>query len=219
MIGLDSFCVGFFRGVVSGKPPLLVASLLLYNDIKIWQGLLQGGLVRMIMRLTYELPQTIVGFLLAQVLNYAAAGIVYRVADVSVLTYHYPQGQAVSLGSYLIGTKELRAESTLCIHEYGHCLQSRWWGPLYLLVIGLPSVMSVLFAPAQHHLRWFEQEASLRGYLYFYAQAKACWNHTEDPLPAWFYPYIDKVSPIVARELAQTFFLKQNIIAAYGSNS
>ena len=35
-------------------------------------------------------------------------------------------------------------------HEYGHSVQSRWFGPLYLLVVGLPSVSRVFYSVYFH---------------------------------------------------------------------
>ncbi len=37
-------------------------------------------------------------------------------------------------------------------HEYGHSVQSRRFGPLYLLAVGLPSVSRVLYAAAYFRL-------------------------------------------------------------------
>ncbi len=42
-------------------------------------------------------------------------------------------------------------------HEFGHTFQSRWLGPLYLPLVGLPSVMRVLYAVAYREVtgqRW-----------------------------------------------------------------
>ena len=44
---------------------------------------------------------------------------------------------AISLGKYIISSS--RYEKTIK-HEYGHCIQSKMLGPLYLIVIGIPSI-------------------------------------------------------------------------------
>lgn len=36
-------------------------------------------------------------------------------------------------------------------HEYGHCIQSRMLGPLYLIVIGLPSVLHAWLCRCRNH--------------------------------------------------------------------
>jgi len=48
----------------------------------------------------------------------------------------------VSLGGFIFLTDvwEDKEQQTLD-HEYGHCMQSLLFGPLYLLVIGIPSVI------------------------------------------------------------------------------
>lgn len=56
----------------------------------------------------------------------------------------------ISLGIFIFVTREISKEqlrdSALIRHEYGHCLQSVLLGPLYLLIIGLPSITwNILF--------------------------------------------------------------------------
>lgn len=48
---------------------------------------------------------------------------------------------SVSLGMFVFVSEEYRERDILALisHEYGHCIQSLILGPLYLLVIGLPS--------------------------------------------------------------------------------
>jgi hypothetical protein len=49
----------------------------------------------------------------------------------------------ISLGSYII-ISATRNHLTV-LHEYGHSIQSLYFGPLYLLIIGLPSItMNIL---------------------------------------------------------------------------
>ena len=56
---------------------------------------------------------------------------------------------AVSLGVFIFSTRDIEKdhlyESYTAKHEYGHCLQSVLLGPLYLLVIGIPSMTWCLF--------------------------------------------------------------------------
>lgn len=42
-------------------------------------------------------------------------------------------------------------------HEYGHVIQSRWLGiGMFGIVIGIPSIISVITNPKNHHNQWFE---------------------------------------------------------------
>jgi hypothetical protein len=48
----------------------------------------------------------------------------------------FPGG--ISLGSYIfVGTKNTKTIA----HEYGHSIQSKWLGPLYLFIVGIPSIV------------------------------------------------------------------------------
>lgn len=61
----------------------------------------------------------------------------------AILTYHDGNWGGVSLGSFIfvngnrpeVWTKDAR------VHEYGHTIQSLIFGPLYLVVIALPSIV------------------------------------------------------------------------------
>ncbi len=71
------------------------------------------------------------------------------------------EGAAISLGLFVLWTTTdnpyvpVGAENRA--HEYGHSIQSRMLGPLYLPVIGVPSTMRVAYAVAyraMHGRRW-----------------------------------------------------------------
>lgn len=53
----------------------------------------------------------------------------------------------ISLGKYII-VSQWATQKTI-MHEYGHCLQSKILGPLYLLVVGLPSILHAAFVLAR----------------------------------------------------------------------
>ncbi len=59
----------------------------------------------------------------------------------AIVTYHRGDWGGISLGAFIF-VNEKRGEEwykSATVHEYGHTLQSLLLGPLYLLVIGLPS--------------------------------------------------------------------------------
>lgn len=58
-------------------------------------------------------------------------------------------------GEYWIGDEETKA------HEYGHSIQSKILGPLYLLVIGLPSIIwaAFIYRFTKKSYFWFYTEA------------------------------------------------------------
>ena len=80
---------------------------------------------------------------------------------------------AFTIGPYSFGPKNYKAtwKDHLFVHEYGHYLQHHDWGPLYLPIIGLPSLLSAMNVEDKngkdHLTRWFEVDASKRGGEYF----------------------------------------------------
>lgn len=64
----------------------------------------------------------------------------------AVATVWHRHGGSVSLGMFVfIDIQHTRpdtdAERRLLYHEYGHTIQSLFLGPLYLLIVGLPSIL------------------------------------------------------------------------------
>ena len=59
----------------------------------------------------------------------------------------------------------------LFVHEYGHYIQSQRMGPLFLRVVGAPSLFSAALMQhltgIDHENRWFEVDASYLGAQYF----------------------------------------------------
>jgi hypothetical protein len=69
---------------------------------------------------------------------------------------------AVSLGHFVFWCRARESryfvlDDRTRAHEFGHTFQSRWLGPLYLPLVGVPSVMRVLYAVAYREVtgkRW-----------------------------------------------------------------
>ena len=82
----------------------------------------------------WQLPQNLLGLLLMLILQGETR---HRLG--SIRFYYlktFPGG--VTLGEYIfVGRKQ----DLTVRHEFGHVMQSRYLGPLYLLVIGLPSLL------------------------------------------------------------------------------
>jgi hypothetical protein len=112
--------------------------------------------------LLWELPQNVLG-----VLNLALVGLaggVRRIdlSDERLMVELEPIGNSVSLGLFVFYGVEDNSRYVPIgrenrDHEYGHSIQSRWLGPLYLGVVGLPSTLRVVYAVAYRELlgrRW-----------------------------------------------------------------
>lgn len=102
----------------------------------------------------WELPQNILG--LATLAQFAARRKVasLRYERERVFVEITAEG-AVSLGWFIFYSMRdnayVPAGAENKDHEYGHSVQSRWLGPLYLPVVGAPSVARVAYA---HVFKW-----------------------------------------------------------------
>lgn len=89
----------------------------------------------------WELPQNIAGAIVKKTFN-ATPYTTYKEAKV----YSWNIGGGMSLGRYIfVPFKRIKPTEFLAAqmikHEYGHTIQSKYLGWLYLLVIGLPSLI------------------------------------------------------------------------------
>ena len=82
----------------------------------------------------WQLPQNLIGLL---ILLFIKGEVKHKFQDISYyFCDQFPGG--ISLGNYLILGSNY---SQTIRHEHGHAIQSRMLGPLYLLVIGIPSII------------------------------------------------------------------------------
>ena len=86
----------------------------------------------------WQLPQNIVGLILRFVYRGNDAAIIKGACEVTVRRSTNMRG-GISLGEYVI-LSQWSGENTVN-HELGHCMQSQYLGWLYLIVIGLPSIV------------------------------------------------------------------------------
>ena len=84
----------------------------------------------------WQAPQNIVG--LAFRIFYSVRPILFRGVDV-VVDGRFPGG--ISLGRTIIVKRPYFADPDTWNHEYGHTRQSLYLGPLYLFVVGIPSLL------------------------------------------------------------------------------
>jgi hypothetical protein len=133
------------------------------------------GIWEFVSRLTWQLPQTLVGDLFVSIANAFGA--------VNDVTHNYGMtavdmgldNSAVTICFYSAGPKGYKADWSdhLFVHEYGHYIQSQQHGPVYLLTVGIPSLQSAITQKSnnpnspRHDDRWFEADASYKGAAYF----------------------------------------------------
>lgn len=94
--------------------------------------------IKSILKYIWQLPQNIIaliylGYLIAE--NQILEVEEYKGAKVYT---KYSSG-SVTLGNYIFISS--RAAENTIKHEYGHTKQSLYLGPLYLIIIGIPSIL------------------------------------------------------------------------------
>lgn len=92
----------------------------------------------------WQLPQNLLGLLFLLFLRGEEG---HTLGGVSFY-YCWGFSGGISLGRYII-LGEYCEKSVR--HEYGHCIQSKMLGPLYLLVVGLPSLIHAAFCRCKGH--------------------------------------------------------------------
>ena len=117
-----------------------------------------GGVGRWLVRaalFVWELPQNVLGGALLGV--QLARGNVRDVAFERERVMVRIDSVAVSLGLFVFFTDGDNAFVPVGTenrdHEYGHSIQSRWLGPFYLLIVGVPSELRVAYALVYRALR------------------------------------------------------------------
>ena len=235
---LDAWLSGFFQGFFSTDQNRLSngwkrANQLAKNDAKILGGLIRPDFNKgffgrnwdVFSRLTWEFPQTKVGLTFALFSN--LCGQVDNVEYYDGVTVssgnNFGIGGVVTLGNYINGSSNLSAspDNYLFQHEYGHYLQSKATGPLYLSRYAIPSGLNCL-GNKNHDFHPVEQDANIRAFKYFNNKIDGFsdWNFVRNPIvgylkdlpitnennqaalkngrlqPAW-YDYVFALSPTV----------------------
>lgn len=96
------------------------------------------------LRILWELPQSLLGFILFQFYSVDCRCMEAPYGDTRILYSERMRG-GISLGRFIIVPWKYRYNSSSYVrdtisHEYGHTRQSLYLGWLYLLVIGIPSI-------------------------------------------------------------------------------
>lgn len=117
-------------------------------------------MIKKILLQLWQLPQNIVGLIVSQ-FTWLYTVIEYKDAKIRVCP-DFPGG--ISLGYFIIVNNLPCSDKTWnsIKHEYGHSLQSLYLGPLYLLVVGLPSLLWAAF--------YKYNPANPNGYYTFYTE-------------------------------------------------
>ena len=110
--------------------------------------------ILLFIRFIWELPQNIPGMMLLVFLRYR--GHIIETENEHYRFFIETKQTGVSLGSFVFWTKAGNRFPHLAndcrMHEYGHTRQSLIFGPLYLVVIGIPSLARVF------HRWWYRKK-------------------------------------------------------------
>lgn len=110
-----------------------------------------------ILRWIWEFPQCLLGLILTECYN-----VKYKETfrEIPIYAGNFPGG--ISLGLYILMKEASRKTDKGFIkeHEWGHTRQSLCLGPLYLLIIGLPSIIwAMIWTPkSKKSYYWFPTE-------------------------------------------------------------
>lgn len=150
-----------------------------------------GRVWQLFSRFTWELPQTLAGWLYS--LGRALAGQVDRVEVLGGITFAIKSGcnfgMGVSLGTFVdlwVGPwmhgegEGFILGNQLCMHEFGHTADSQRFGWAYLPAIGLPSLISA-FGKGNHDIFWTETRANRHAKKYFGKHYSIAWNEIGYP--------------------------------------
>jgi len=160
------------------------------------------GICNGILRHTWEIPQTFLGHTISQAFNFAGytekveywGGVTFGTNSKDGLT-----GGGISLGNFINVNVDspydnfndyiLRGGDYGLMHEYGHTFDSRYLGPLYLPIVGLPSLKSassnemVVYQELtilKHNIMGYERSANRHAKRYF-RRFGVVWNERRYP--------------------------------------
>jgi hypothetical protein len=150
--------------------------------------LFRGNVGQIFSRYFWEFPQTILGGWYALfVIAFWHIEEMQCYNGVLVIKCHIGSSVwgGICFGSIILGDSRIDAEinNRLFMHEFGHTLQSRAVGPIYLFKYGIPSLMSA-YSDGVHQQHPVEKDANLRAHKWF-AKQKGFeeWDLSFNPLP------------------------------------
>ena len=114
-------------------------------------------MIKEILLWAWQAPQNVIGLLL---LLFYKKEKQYHSLNGRLFFFTEEMPSGISFGNYIIINREDRGDDMR--HEYGHSIQSRILGPLYLIIIGLPSLAGNLYDRIAHK-KW-SWEASCKWY-------------------------------------------------------
>ena len=100
----------------------------------------------------WQLPQNLLGLILLLIYKHEKE---YHKLNGRIFYYTNEMPSGISLGNYIIMNREDKEDDMK--HEYGHSIQSRILGLIYLIIIGLPSSIGNIYDRVAHK-NWSKKE-------------------------------------------------------------
>ena len=91
----------------------------------------------------WQLPQNLLGIIWKRIKKESVITSISNddIRSVDAEAYLMKAGGAVTLGKYVFISQTYRDQGMTIKHECGHVKQSKMLGPIYLIVIGVPSIL------------------------------------------------------------------------------
>lgn len=124
--------------------------------------------IRNILYWIWQLPQNLLGVIWRNIKKDSIITPISNndIKSVGAKAYLIKAGGTVTLGKYVFISQTYRDQGMTIKHECGHVKQSKMLGPLYLIVIGIPSILH----------RWLNDYIGCdeeSGYSHFYTEKYA----------------------------------------------
>ena len=115
----------------------------------------------------WQLPQNLLGLILIGIYKLLTWKSCYKYTTYNGIDYWVTplMRGGISLGKYVIFKRQYDETTDDFKHEYGHTLQSKDWGWLYLPVIGLLSLYGNIY-DSVFHANWYWRDS----YKWYYNQ-------------------------------------------------
>lgn len=99
--------------------------------------------MKKVLNYIWQLPQNICGIMWKKIKkNSIIAKVGNSIADsLDAEVYLMKAGGGVTLGKYIFISQTYQDQTNVIKHECGHVKQSKILGPLYLLIVGIPSLL------------------------------------------------------------------------------
>lgn len=128
-------------------------------------------IIKDILLYIWQIPQNLVGLvLLGWYFVFGVKPKKYLILDGVNFFYTPSMPSGISLGKYVIMDYPYNRRANDVKHEFGHSKQSKILGPLYLIIIGIPSVVGNIYDRIAHK-KWDKKKS----YIWYYNQPWEKW--------------------------------------------